>query len=481
MFNWLRNRRRRKLLAEPFPAGWMEIIKRRVPFYAYLLPAKKSQLLDDLRIFVVERLWVGCAGLEVTDEMRLTIAAQACLLTLNIEPTYHYDRIKSLLIYPGPYRHPSRNSGQGTAGEEMVILGEAWHRNPIVLAWQSVLDGAGDPHDGNNVVFHEFAHHLDGLDGSVDGTPPLESREQYRAWDAVTFAEYNRLVRAARDGTPSFLNYYGATNQAEFFAVATESFFERGPEMKHNLPELYGVLRDFYRQDTAAWPAGPVHPTPAKHRHHWHEETHNGQVNPIDNEETRALLRSIQMKAGSADGYFSLGFEYLNSQRYKEAEAAFSEAVRLNPDDEETLVQRGIARLRLGQAAAARADFDAAIALDPSDAEAYRARAEARLRLQDYSGALDDCSRVLRSERRDAMALYVRGIALARTGELSAAIRSLTSAISADPNRADFYADRSRLYEMIGSQSRAENDRIEAIRRDPALADSLRKTVKVGG
>ena len=267
MFNWFRDRRRRRLLAERFPRDWLDILARNVPYYAWLPPAKQNQLRDDLRIFIAERQWVGCAGLEVTDEMRVTIAAQACLLVLNISPTYHYDRIKSILIYPGPYRHPGpRWTLTGTAiFEGQAILGEAWHRSPIVLAWQSVLQGVADPHDGDNVVFHEFAHHLDGLDGDVDGTPPLESREQYEAWDAVTFAEYNRLVRAEREGKPSLLRYYGATNQAEFFAVATECFFERGPEMRHDLPELYGVLRDFYRQDTAKWPEGPPRPSHAAH------------------------------------------------------------------------------------------------------------------------------------------------------------------------------------------------------------------------
>jgi MtfA peptidase len=259
MFNWFRDRRRRRLLAERFPRDWLDILGRNVPYCAWLPAAQQEQLRDDLRIFIAERQWVGCAGLEITDEIQATIAAQACLLVLGIHPTYRYDQIKSVLVYPGPYLHPPprwSNSGE-IVTEDKVVLGEAWRRSPIVLSWQSVLDGISDPHDGDNVVFHEFAHHLDGVDGEVDGTPPLKSREQYRVWDAVTVAEYQRLVCAVRDGTPSFLREYGATNRVEFFAVATESFFERGPAMLRELPELYGVLRNFYQQDTAQWPEGP--------------------------------------------------------------------------------------------------------------------------------------------------------------------------------------------------------------------------------
>ena len=478
MFNWFRDRRRRRLLAERFPRDWLDILARNVPYYAWLPAAKQEQLRDDLRIFIAERQWFGCADLQITDEMRVTIAAQACLLTLNLRPKYYYERIKSVLVHPGPYRRAPRKWSGFIDGA--VLLGEAWHRSPIVLAWQSVLDGAADPHDGDNVVFHEFAHHLDGLDGDVNGTPPLDSREQYRAWDAVTLAEYQRLVRAAREGKPSFLREYGATNQAEFFAVATESFFERGPAMLRELPELYGILRDFYQQETAKWPEGPHREQHREGRQYaWHRSGNNHRSEPVDTEETRSLLRTFQLKPGSADGYFSLGVEFLNDHRDAEAEAALSEAIRLNPTDEETLLQRGIARVRLGRFADAKADLDAAIEIDPDDVEAYSARAEARLRLRDFAGALEDSARVLRESRHDAMALYVRGLALAQTGSYTKAIRSLTSAIASDPGRAEFYADRSRLYEMIGSRQRAENDRIDAIRRDPSLAESLSKGMKI--
>ncbi len=254
MFSFFKRRRRQRLLAEPFPAEWLEVLERNVPYTAYHTAEAVARLKDNLRIFVAEKQWVSCGGLAVTDEMRVTIAALACLLVLEIHPTYHYDRIKSVLLYPGTYRWPRRRNVHGIeVVGNAALLGEAWPRSPIVLSWQAVLDGVRDPHDGQNVVFHEFAHHLDDIDGGVDGTPPLESRQQYRIWDRVVSQEFRQLVKAAHTGSPSLLDYYGATDEGEFFAVATECFFERGQAMRTEHPDLYEILRGFYRQDTAEW------------------------------------------------------------------------------------------------------------------------------------------------------------------------------------------------------------------------------------
>jgi hypothetical protein len=254
MFTFFKSRRRRRLLAEPLPAEWLAALDRNVPYTPYLTAEAVGRLKDNLRIFAAEKQWVGCGGLVVTDEMRATIAALACLLVLEMIPTYYYERIKSVLLYPGTYRWPRRRNVHGieVVGDS-ALLGEAWPRSPIILSWQAVLDGVRDPHDGQNVVFHEFAHHLDDIDGGVDGTPPLESRQQYRIWDQVVSREFRTLVKAARTGSPSLLDYYGATDEGEFFAVATECFFERGERMRAEHPELYEILRGFYRQDTAGW------------------------------------------------------------------------------------------------------------------------------------------------------------------------------------------------------------------------------------
>ncbi len=255
MFPWSKRRRRQHLLREPFPEAWLDYLRTNVVQYSLLTAEEQARLRDRVRIFVAEKTWVGCGGLTVDDEMRVTIAAQACLLVLGIDYEYHYDRIQSVLIYPNTYVHPARLSHE-LVHEERAVYGEAWHRGPIVLSWKNTksLD-----EKGGNLVFHEFAHHLDDLDGYMDGTPPLE-RGQERRWERVVEKEYYRLVRASELGRATLLNEYGATNRAEFFAVATECFFERSIALKRRHPELYDVLRDFYRQDPASWPWDRIRP-----------------------------------------------------------------------------------------------------------------------------------------------------------------------------------------------------------------------------
>lgn len=249
MHSWFKHRRRRQILAQPFPEAWLEYLRTNVAQYSLLTPERQARLRDRVQVFVAEKTWVGCGGLTVDDEMKVTIAAQACLLVLGIDYEYHYDQIQSVLIYRDTYVHPPEWRG-GLIHEGRAIEGEAWHRGPIVLTWGNTKPPGKR---GSNLVFHEFAHHLDDLDGEMDGTPPLE-RDQERRWDRVVENEYHRLVRASEQGRATLLDQYGATNRAEFFAVATECFFQRPVALRSRHPELYGILRDFYRQDPAEWP-----------------------------------------------------------------------------------------------------------------------------------------------------------------------------------------------------------------------------------
>ncbi len=478
MFNWFKKRRRARLLAEPFQVAWADHFQRNVPYAAYLLPDQVSRLKDNLRIFIAEKEWVGCGGLEVTDEMRVTIAALACLLVLEIPPTYYYERVKSVLIYRGAYQWRESRLQPTGIFHQPVLLGEAWPRSPIVLSWKAVLDGIADPHDGNNVVFHEFAHHLDDIDEGADGTPPLESREQYRTWDDVVDREYRRLVKASREGKPSLLDYYGATDRAEFFAVATECFFECGAQLREEHPELYQVLRGFYRQHTASWPRGKPTESPER-RIGWRQARRAGSAGegPVDihpstaeNAQIERILETVRIQPGTASAHFSLGVLYLNRRDFPKALDAFSAAIALEPQDGESWRHRGVARIGLGDFAAARSDLDKAISLDPGDSDGYRARGEALVELGNFEQALADCTVALRANGRDATALHIKAMALAGLKQYRSAIASLNSAINADPRRAEFYADRSRLLEALGDRRRAERDRIEAIRLDPDLA-----------
>ena len=252
MFSWLKRRRREQIMATPFAEAWLEYLHANVRQYRLLEPQEQVRLRQRVQVFVAEKTWVGCGGLTIDDEMKVTIAAQACLLVLGIEYEYHYDQIQSVLVYPGTYLHPP-GIRDGFTHEGYPVYGESWHRGPIILSWKNTKGLADE--DGGNLVFHEFAHHLDDLDGDMDGTPPLEHGQE-RRWDRVVDEEYHRLVRASRLGRATLLNQYGASSRAEFFAVATECFFERPVALRERHPELYDILRDFYRQDPARWPWG---------------------------------------------------------------------------------------------------------------------------------------------------------------------------------------------------------------------------------
>jgi Mlc titration factor MtfA (ptsG expression regulator) len=253
LFGWLERRRRRQLLAAPFPADWVDHLRLNVAVYQFLTAAEQARLRDDLRVFVAEKWWEGCGGLTLSDEVRVAIAAQACLLLLGVEHDY-YKHVRTILVYPSAYRSPDGQVGpDGVVREGIGRLGEAWHRGPVVLAWDEVRAGGQNHRDGRNVVMHEFAHQLDFLDGLNDGTPPLRDAEQYREWQRVMTGEFDRLRADVERGRATLLDSYGATDPAEFFAVATECFFEKPRQMQERHSDVYAVLRGYYCQDPACW------------------------------------------------------------------------------------------------------------------------------------------------------------------------------------------------------------------------------------
>jgi len=244
IFSWLKKRRRRKLLAAPFPDGWLEILERNVRHHAILSPDEQAGMRDAVVIITAEKEWVGCGGLDITDEIKVTIAAQAGILLLGGKGGYYFDDVLSILVYPDMFRGDS---------DRDATFGEAWHQGPVILSWVHVLDGGKDPGDGRNLVLHEFAHKIDGLEGGMFGTPPLSTRRQYKRWKEVAEREYLRLVDSTEHGEITLLDEYGAENRAEFFAVATECFFEQPVKMQQQHPELYDIFADFYHQDPTVW------------------------------------------------------------------------------------------------------------------------------------------------------------------------------------------------------------------------------------
>jgi Mlc titration factor MtfA (ptsG expression regulator) len=250
--SWLRKRRRRKILATPFPVEWLPILERNLAHYRHLAPDEQRRLRDNVQVFVAEKNWEGCGGLVLTDEMKVTIAAHACLMTLGIEGE-PFAGLLSILVYPRGYVVPEQRWYEGwSIGGETSRFGEAWYRGPVILSWAEVRRDARHPGEGRNLVWHEFAHQLDMLDRSTNGTPPLPDPLQRRRWHEVMTAEYEQLIEDAEEGRATLLDTYGAESEAEFFAVATECFFDCPAELREGHPRLYDLLREYYRQDPAS-------------------------------------------------------------------------------------------------------------------------------------------------------------------------------------------------------------------------------------
>lgn len=238
----------------PFPENWLLYVRRTIPFYNVMPKNLQDELLQQIKLFLFHKRFVGCAGLVVSEEMRVTVAACACLLLLN-RPTSGFSKVRWIYLYPAEFivRHTVRDANGVVSKARGILSGEAWGNGRIILSWDSVRQGVYDFNDGRNVVLHEFAHQLDGESGSMNGAPLLYSQGAYGSWAAVMTREYNALVDHAYFGQQSVLDDYGATNPAEFFAVATESFFEESEALADEHPELYEQLVSYYRVDPREW------------------------------------------------------------------------------------------------------------------------------------------------------------------------------------------------------------------------------------
>lgn len=247
----LKRKRRRKLVGTPPPQRWVDIVTANLPLILKLSKEQRTNLFGAVQIFLAEKKFEGCGGLEITEEIKVTVAAQACLLLIG-HNTDVYPRLKTILIYPHAYQSGQRGMFGGDNGQS-ARLGESWNSGVVVLAWDSVLGGARNFADGHNVTLHEFAHQLDQEDGAADGAPILSARSAYVDWARIFQQEYSTLVEKTRRGKKSILDQYGATNPAEFFAVATETFFEKPQQLKTRHPALYEELQDYYNVDPVSW------------------------------------------------------------------------------------------------------------------------------------------------------------------------------------------------------------------------------------
>src|SRR5436305_9505850 len=250
MLGFLKDRQRNRIKARPSPNEWPKIIKRNVAFFTRSSANDQTELLDHIQVFLAEKNFEACAGQEITDEVRVTIAAQACLLLLHRKTDY-FPRLLTILVYPSTYSVQEQRPITAEIWEEgkHARLGEtARTMGSMVLALDAVKSGAADPSDAKNVVLHEFAHQLDYENLAADGTPALATREQQKSWREVMRTEFASLRAADDTGIPTLLDTYGATNPAEFFAVSVEAFFERPSALRSSHPRLYSELQRYFNQ-----------------------------------------------------------------------------------------------------------------------------------------------------------------------------------------------------------------------------------------
>ncbi len=244
-------RRDRKLHATPPPVEWHEIINSNFAMVQHLAEEQRRQLFGYMQVFLDHVNFEGCGGQEITEEIKVTIAAQACLLLVGREQKV-YPKLKTVLVYPHTYTSGAKGMFGGDNGQG-ARLGESWGCGVIVLSWNSVVGGARNLEDGHNVTMHEFAHQLDQADGASDGAPILKDRSAYVAWGRVLSADFDQLCKKTKKGKRDVIDRYGATNPAEFFAVATETFFEKPKQLQNKHPELFEELQSYYKVNPLEW------------------------------------------------------------------------------------------------------------------------------------------------------------------------------------------------------------------------------------
>jgi len=244
--------RRQRLMVAPLPEEWREILVRNLPPYASLPEALQIRLHGYINVFLDEKQFEGCGEQEITDEVRVTVAAQACLLLIGRNAKC-YPKLRSVLVYPHTYVAGGKGLFGAQNEEQSVRLGESWQTGAVVLAWDSVRGGARNFDDGHNVTLHEFAHQLDQADGIADGTPVLENLSCYGSWARCLTREYKSFLKRVSKHKPTVIDEYGATNSAEFFATATEAFFEKPKQLARKRPGLYEELKRYYHMDPLEW------------------------------------------------------------------------------------------------------------------------------------------------------------------------------------------------------------------------------------
>lgn len=249
----LKKKKRETLKTTPFPKEWENILHKNMATYAKLPEALQKELQWKTMVFIEEKDFEGCNGITITDEIKVTIAAQAVMLLLN-KSIDIFPKLTTILVYPSTYVASQAVLSEAQRTESDVpVAGQSYSDGVVILAWNHVIGGGRNDKDGHNVVFHEFAHQLDQADGYADGMPILEKREQYKPWIKIVGQEFQEFLDKISRGRKDVIDAYGATNPAEFFAVVTETFFEKPSQLQKKHPELYEEFRMYYKMNPLEW------------------------------------------------------------------------------------------------------------------------------------------------------------------------------------------------------------------------------------
>lgn len=472
--------------AGEFDPAWRRWLEANVWQWAFLSSERRTRVERVVARMVAERRWEGAGGLTVTDEMRVTVSGVAALMTIGLETRdgaapFAFEKLKTVLLYPAGYREPYAHErtktllggivghGSPTAEDDTFEpgarrLGEAWQDGVLVLSWRDTLRTARARGRGTNLVLHEFAHHLDGLDGAMDGRAAMPDRASQRNWRTVTDAEYHRLVGAARRAEVTLLDHYGATSTAEFFAVATECFFERPREMRSRHPELHRLLATFYRQDPAEWTpeataasAAPIHPAPPRRR--------GGRR--AGGDASRSDFSHLGLSEG--DRAFAEAVHLVDEGSFEAAVARLGATLAANADDAEALALRAAALLELGDVANAARDAARAVDLDGDASDARCTLADSLLELGDPAGARRQVAKVLRGERDLAYAWFLEGLLAERAGNFRRARRAYANVVALDPFDAEAHLGLAEALEKLGDPAKARTHRERAEQLDPEI------------
>lgn len=466
IFTWLRNRRRRRLLAEPFPKEWEELLQRRVRHYRYLPPSHQERIRQIVPVMVAEKEWAGAGDFKVTPEMAVTIAGQAAVMACGFDEPYFFDRLHTLVVHPQTIRFAPEHTSRNPNLPAGWLNGIAWHRGPVVLSWAEVRTELTGHSPGRNVILHEFAHYLDGLDGPADGKPPMSSAASERRWYAVTEAEYLRLVGSARRGEATLLDHYGASNRAEFFAVSTEYFFELPHQLFERHPDLYGVLQEFYHLDPRQWLPRLESP-----RHDDGDEAGDYQRFRARRQRRGEIAQLQAVKSmAPGDALYALAIDHLRRDRPEDAIRLFDQLLEVDPRDEESLAHRALANLRLKRLPEARADSEAALAIDPRDVDALWAHGEVSLQEGRTAEAIDDLSEAVTAAPLNVEIRRARARAWMAAGKPQKAAADLTEALQVDPHDAELLSERARALLALNRTAEANRDLARAKLLEPEVA-----------